>query len=58
MIKVMTEIIITFVCINTLLLILIGNSVYKQNEGLRQEIKELKIMLKDRTVHITHKIRE
>lgn len=54
----MTEIIITFVCINTLLLILIGNSVYKQNEGLRQEIKELKIMLKDRTVHITHKIRE
>ena len=54
----MTEIIITFVCINTLLLILIGNSVYKQNEELRQEIKELKIMLKDRIVHVTHKIRE
>lgn len=39
-------------------LIMYGNSAYKQNEELRQEIKELKMMLKDRTVHVTHKIRE
>ena len=56
----MTEIImiLVLVCVNTLLLILTGNSLYHQNEKLEQEIKELKTMLKDRTVHVTHKIRE
>ena len=31
---------------------------YDHNERLEQEIKELKMMLKDRTVHVTHTIRE
>ena len=62
--RTMTEVIIilVFVCVNTLLL---GNSIYSQNEKLEQEIekleqeiKELKIMLKDRIVHVTHKIKE
>ena len=53
----MTEVIIilVFVCVNTLLL---GNIIYSQNEKLEQEIKELKTMLKDRTIHVTTKIRE
>lgn len=50
--------ILTIVILNCFLLIISINGVYKQNEELRQEIKELKIMLKDRTVHITHTIRE
>lgn len=55
--RIMTEVIIilVFVCVNTLLL---GNSICSQNEKLEQEIKELKTMLKDRIVHVTHKIKE
>jgi hypothetical protein len=65
----MTEIIMILVlglvCVNTLLIIRIGNYFDSQNEKLMQEIeklergtKELEIMLKDRIVHVTHKIRE
>ena len=50
--------ILILVAFNCFLLIIYGNNVYEQNEELRQEIKELKMMLKDRTVHITHTIRE
>ena len=50
--------ILTIVALNCFLLIVSINGVYKQNEELRQEIKELKIMLKDRIIHVTHEIRE
>ena len=50
--------ILTIVALNCFLLIVNINGIYKQNEELRQEIKELKIMLKDRTIHVTHKVRE
>ena len=50
--------ILILVAFNCFSLIMNGNSVYKQNEELRQEIKELKIMLKDRIVHVTYKIKE
>ena len=53
------EIVICGICVGIyILVILTTNGLYKQNEELRQEIKELEIMLKDRTVHVTHKIKE
>lgn len=53
------ELVICVICIVTcILVILYGNDLYKQNEELKNDIKELRHMLKDRTVHITHHIRD
>lgn len=51
--------VILIVCIaNCILVILYGYTLNKQNEKLREEIKLLKYLLKDRMIHVTHKIRE
>ena len=51
-------VILILVCLNTVVSIKVNNDLYDHNERLEQEIKELKMMLKDRTVHVTHTIRE
>lgn len=45
----MTEVIIilVLVCVNTLLLVLTGNSIYSQNEKLEQEIENLEQEIKE-----------
>ena len=51
--------VIFIVCIATCILVIFyGYTLGKQNEKLREEIKSLKYLLKDRTIHVTHTIRE
>lgn len=53
------ELIICIFCIGIFILIILTTTgIYRQNEKLKDEIKELKLMLKDRIIHIKHTIRE
>ena len=60
------ELIICIFCIGIFILIILTiTGIYRQNEKLKDEvqdlqaeIKELKLMLKDRIIHIKHTIRE
>ena len=43
-------VILILVCLNTIVSIKVNNDLYDHNEKLEQEIKELKMMLKDRII--------